>query len=772
MFARILMISSILLLLASLANSDDLYKIKIASENNAQILLYSGVEPVLRISDGYLALLNKERADELIGAGIEVELLATDINREQLAIDNRLDQKNKGKFPLLYEEGNLRLYRADFALNLSNQEPVELAPLPSSIGKIEYELSSGLMTFADRGGLPLDSLIGLINQDSLYNYTLILQNYVGSRYTGTSGNYASRDWIADKLRSFGYDSVVYDSFMASVQGVQTACQNVVAVKVGSLYPDHEIIVGAHRDAVKISPGADDNGSGTAGVLEVARILSELNTDLTFKFILFDAEEQGLYGSYHYANEAYARGDSIVYMCNMDMIGYNGNYGQVKLYHGTKLSYSQLWQRLADSLGLVAGVLSGASGGSDHYPFTQKGYDATLVIEYVFSNVYHTQDDKVDYMSFEYMKRLVQASLATVYRINTSYQPAGALTFGYPDGVPSGLIPSTPTLINISIGNTYGAILKPASCSLVYSLNEGVFQMLPASQIDPTNFQATLPGFQCISRLRYYFSILDTLGRTFYGPTGGLRHLSVAANYETIKMQDNFESDQGWTVSGSATNGQWVRGIPNGNGIDGVPISDYDGSGQCYLTGLPVGSNVDNGSTILTSPLFDLSGGNGRISYARWYSNNTGINPLNDVMAVYISNNDGASWSTVESAGPTNQASGEWYEYAFWVNNVITPSGQMRLRFEVSDAGSPSIIEAALDKILISSYRCGACGDADNSGRINLLDVSFVISYLYRGGAAPNPLSVADVDGNGIINLLDISYIIDFLYRGGPAPQCP
>jgi hypothetical protein len=771
MRAGFLTIVSLLFLLAPAAFSEDLYKVSVASENDARILSDLRIEPILRTNDGYLILINNKAAENLRNAGANIEILASNITRTQLALDNRLDKKNINKFPLVYEEGNLRLYRADIALTLTEPEPVELAPLPSSIGQIEYVQSSPLLSLAERTGIPLDSLISLIDADSLYNYVYQLQSY-GGRYTGTTGNYASRDWIADQFRSFGYDSVYFDPFTATIGGVSTACYNVVAVKVGTLYPDHEIIVGAHRDAVKISPGADDNGSGTAGVLEIARVLHELNTDLTFKFILFDAEEQGLYGSFHYANEAYARGDSIVYMCNMDMIGYYENADYAKLYHGSKLTYTQLWQFLADSLDIVSGYLSGSSGGSDHYPFTQKGYDATFIIEYVFSSVYHTQDDLIDYMDFNYMKKLVQASLATVYRINTSYKPSGALIFNYPDGIPTRLDPSIPTLINLTVDTTYGAVPIPDSCRIYYSMNGGEYHTAAVTSLDPYTYQATLPGYSCISRLKYYFGTYDTLNHYFSSPAGTIRHLSISANYENIKLLDNFESDHGWTVSSTATAGQWSRGIPNGNGDNGVPSSDYDGSGQCYLTGLAEGVNVDNGYTTLFSPLFNLAGGNGRISYARWFSNNTGSNPLNDIMVVSISNNAGSTWTTIESIGPANQATGGWYEYAFWVNDIITPTDQMMLKFEVSDVGNLSVVEAALDNILITSYSCGPCGDADNSGKINLRDISFIINYLYRSGTAPNPLSIADADGNGTVNLLDISAIIDFLYRAGPPLQCP
>ncbi|SYZ73946.1 conserved hypothetical protein [Candidatus Zixiibacteriota bacterium] len=65
-----------------------------------------------------------------------------------------------------------------------------------------------------------------------------------------------------------------------------------------------------------------------------------------------------------------------------------------------------------------------------------------------------------------------------------------------------------------------------------------------------------------------------------------------------------------------------------------------------------------------------------------------------------------------------------------------------------------------------------CGDANGNESVNILDVSFVINYLYRGGPAPSPLSVTDVNNSGGVNILDVSYLINFLYKGGPAPNCP
>nr|MBN2276768.1 dockerin type I repeat-containing protein [candidate division Zixibacteria bacterium] len=64
-----------------------------------------------------------------------------------------------------------------------------------------------------------------------------------------------------------------------------------------------------------------------------------------------------------------------------------------------------------------------------------------------------------------------------------------------------------------------------------------------------------------------------------------------------------------------------------------------------------------------------------------------------------------------------------------------------------------------------------CGDVNNNGLINILDATYLISYLYLGGPAPIPEAAGDVDNSGFINILDVTYLIKYLYNGGPAPEC-
>ena len=112
---------------------------------------------------------------------------------------------------------------------------------------------------------------------------------------------------------------------------------------------------------------------------------------------------------------------------------------------------------------------------------------------------------------------------------------------------------------------------------------------------------------------------------------------------------------------------------------------------------------------MTSPVFDLSSGDAQISYARWFDNTAGASPNEDVMEIYISNNSGLNWTLVETVGPANQSSGGWYEVAFRASDYVTPSALMMVKFEASDLGSGSVVEAGVDAFAVSRLECESSG---------------------------------------------------------------
>ena len=162
----------------------------------------------------------------------------------------------------------------------------------------------------------------------------------------------------------------------------------------------------------------------------------------------------------------------------------------------------------------------------------------------------------------------------------------------------------------------------------------------------------------------------------------------------VIFEDDFETDLGWTVENdpSLTDGAWERGIPAGDGSRGDPTEDSDGSGQCYLTAnRPGNSDVDGGPTYLISPTLDLSQTSDPIlSYARWWFNDE---QDGDPFDVEISNDDGGSWTLIERV--TNIPPG-WVERTLHINDYITPTSQMKIRFSAMDNPNNSIDEGGID----------------------------------------------------------------------------
>ncbi len=350
-----------------------------------------------------------------------------------------------------------------------------------------------------------------------------------------------------------------------------------------------------------------------------------------------------------------------------------------------------------------------------------------------------------------------------------------ISFSYPEGRPELMDPYQPTGFKV-VANPGASSPVQGTGTLHYSVDGGAFQNFPMTELVANEYEAVLPASGCLSRIKWYVSVQAESGGTIYDPAGApsIVYSVVVATGMSAFFEDNFQTNQGWTESGSASAGRWQRGVPAGGGDRGDPPTDYDGSGQCFLTGNAYGdSDIDGGSTTLTSPTFDLNGLEASIRYARWYSNYWGATPYTDTMVVGISSDGGVNWTQVERIGPTadEQAAGGWYEHEFFVSDFVTPTSNIKIRFIASDLGDGSVVEAAVDAIAVTTFECVSfvCGDADGSLFVDIDDVVYLITHIFAGGPAPNPLEAGDVDCSGFVDIDDVVYLITNIFAGGPAP---
>lgn len=246
--------------------------------------------------------------------------------------------------------------------------------------------------------------------------------------------------IAGQLRQAGW-SVTRQTYR--VQGVE--CANLIAERRGTVCPGEIVVVGAHYDTVPQSPGADDNASGVAVLLALARELAEAKPARTLRLVAF-ANEEPIYfqtefmGSLVYARACRARGDNITAMLSLESLGYFRDEGgsqkypfPLALFYPSRANFLAVvgnfesralvrrvtrsfraTQALPAESGALPGWLPGV-GWSDHWAFWQAGYPAVMITgTALFRNPhYHTPGDTPDTLDYARMAAGVRAVRAVV-----------------------------------------------------------------------------------------------------------------------------------------------------------------------------------------------------------------------------------------------------------------------------------------------------------------------------------------------------------------------
>jgi len=557
------------------------------------------------------------------------------------------------------------------------------------------------------------AMVAQVTADSIGAWVQHLQNY-GTRQANRPKADSAAAWIASRFESFGIDSVYLSDWST------TYAPNVVATIPGVATPERIVVIGAHFDSytgvATNAPGADDNASGTAGVLEIARALAGHEFSCTIQFVTFSAEEYGLYGSEAFASAAAARGDSIVGMLNLDMIGYRSAADPRDLdliVNGASAWMSDL-ARDAGALyvpgfSIVDGYLT--AGTSDHQSFWANGYPAIFFFEDsdFYSPYIHTANDVVgtsyvDAMLAQSITRIVVASaamLADPFDIVIAHTP---------------LANTTDTVNPYTVAATIraAAALEPDSLRLWWETS-GSWSSAPLAPSGGADmYEAAIPAQPGGTWASYYITAADVNGARVTHPADApvALHRFFVGTITTV-WADDLEAASGWTIGApgdNATAGIWERGDPQGTMSYGPvqPEDDHTAAPgvNCFATGLLAGASsgsndVDNGRTTVTSPPIDLSAyANASLAYWRWFSNDLGSNPGQDAWRVDVTN-DGATWVAVEN---TTVARNQWTRFETPLAGLVDFGAPVQFRFVATDDLPGSLVEAAFDDVAILVYQ--------------------------------------------------------------------
>jgi hypothetical protein len=294
-------------------------------------------------------------------------------------------QSSHPEVPVLLDHGRHLVIAMPAAGRAALEEPGDhfhwrIEPLPAGTVVVDRPRP------ATRAADPLTAdLVGQLSQQSFEQELAFLAG-LPTRHSLSAGFRQAADRVSDRLTDLGF-AVTQQSITVGTG----SSLNVVADRPGSGAGDRKVVlVTAHLDSINIeggpsapAPGADDNGSGSAGVLEMARVLARRGWQQDLRMILFGGEEEGLHGSRQYvAGLSDVERSRIRAVLNLDMVGSLNTSAPTTLIEGAPLS-SEMIDDLATAAATYTDLAVETSlnpFASDHVPFLDAGIPAVLSIE--------------------------------------------------------------------------------------------------------------------------------------------------------------------------------------------------------------------------------------------------------------------------------------------------------------------------------------------------------------------------------------------------------
>ena len=350
------------------------------------------------------------------------------------------------------------------------------------------------------------------------------------------------------------------------------------------------------------------------------------------------------------------------------------------------------------------------------------------------------------------------------------QPPFNINFDYPNGLPEFVLPNEEHTIQVQLSSV-GASVDPDTVTMYYSVNGDAFVEVSMTSLGEDLYEAALPAVDCLDEIDFYFEAQLENGFAFRDPAGAPTNTygAVAAVGTELAFSDDMEGDvSDWTIwsDPSLQSGEWEQADPNGTIHAGdlvAPDNDAtpgEGNVMAFVTENCEGdecsdagaTDVDGGPTYLISPTMDLSGLDATVRYARWFYTSSTVGE--DLLTTEVSNDGGDNWVLVHTTEGTDSS---WETAEFLVNDYVTPTANVRVRFSTEDVLPGGFVEAGMDDFEVAHLVCeeAPCvADLDGDGVVSASDLAMLL-----GSWGPCEGCPADFDGDGVVSASDLAVLL-------------
>lgn len=641
------------------------------------------------------------------------------------------------------------------------------------IATLSVLLAAFLQTAARAQDLVADPrvvpLVDLVSKANIEGSVVQLASY-HTRRSNQPEALLAKDWLVAQLQAVPGLVVTTTTFS------ETLAPNVVAELPGKTHPERVLVLGAHYDSINYAgketpaPGADDNASGTAGIVEAARILAQGEFEATIRLVLFSAEETSFGGAIADVTELITSGTEVIAMMNMDMIAYraDGDTYDLDLILGQTDTELTLYcldvtQAYLPAFGAKTAVRVG--GDSDHYLYQTAGIPTAYFLEdeQNDSPFLHTAKDKVGKSAndFDLARDITKAfvasaaSLAQPIDLEIVHAPLADTTDA------GGPYTASATVLS----HTSESVV---SVDLVHRVDGGAWTTKPMVQSATTgDWLGSIPGVMTKGDVDYYLVAIDTAGQEDWSPEArrpGDEHFSFKVGLIEPFFADDFESagNDGWKTEKVKKENDWQKGTPLG-------VGDYDpdaAASGVTAWGNDLGQGGGNGkykagvTNYLESPPIDCSGRtNVVLRYQRWLSIEDGFY---DQAKIKVNGETVWQNHASASAGAEHSVDRAWTLHEVDISEQADGDPSVRVRFQLKSDGGLQYGGWTLDDFTLATV-----GD----GTIDSLVVSDACISVGQGGTAQLSIDagVAQANQNYLIVISGTGTAPPIVVDGTPIP---